>query len=133
MPITLSDLVLLRKKLDLDRKKIEERERAISTVERMLREEASTEQRSLDLPAPVSAQPRFGESVRNAVVHFGTEQFTVPDIEALMKRQNVPLPRKNPRPRIAMILQRLVTEGAVVRTIEGKGPVPNSYRIKGNK
>ena len=56
MALEIAELAALRKKLDRDRRELEERENALAKVEQMLREERleSSSEPQLPIPEPVS-------------------------------------------------------------------------------
>lgn len=51
------------------------------------------------------------------------------NIENFLIGMKVPLPEKNARARIAMILQDLVEKKQVTVTVKGSGNTPNRYRL----
>jgi hypothetical protein len=128
MTISVADIVALKQQIAADRKKLEERENALAIVAEMLRE-LGGEQPQLDLPVP-SKSRTFTEAVRESVHHFPREEFTVANIETLLRGQNVHL-NGNPRARIAMIMSDLARKGVIARTFKGSGNTPNRYRLKG--
>ena len=126
MPLTLSDIVLIRKKLAIDRQLIEKREHALDTVEKMLREDQSIDQATLE-DTERSPPPSFAQAMRNAIEHFGKQEFSVTDIEELVRKQGVPMP-KYPRIRISMWLKEMLDKKVIERTRKGKGSTPHRYR-----
>ncbi len=129
MGFNITELENLRKKLDRDRRELEERERALAKVEEMLREESSMHE-DVPIPPPVPRVEGLADAVRMAVTAMGLSEFGVTDIEAYLKNQGFDLPKVDPRSRIAMVLQHLRKSGEIVRTVEGTGRAPNRYRVK---
>jgi hypothetical protein len=130
MAFTISELQELRKKLDRDRRELEERERALAKVEEMLREEM-TRMQGTTLPAPeVLPKPEgLSDAVSIAIESLAGREFTVPDVEDYLTQVGFQLP-KEPRSRIAMVLQKMHERGQIIRTFEGKGRAPHRYSIK---
>src|SRR6266704_6740451 len=107
MAFTISELEALRKKLDRDRRELEERERALAKVEEMLREEMSG---AAPTVPPLESMPQpdgFSDAVSIAVAALAGGEFSVPDLENYLRSQGFALPKAEPRSRIAMVLQKL--------------------------
>jgi hypothetical protein len=130
MPFTISELEALRKKLDRDRRELEERERALAKVEEMLREEIAASAPSLPSPGPMPEPGGFSEAVNIAVSALAGQEFNVQDVEEYLQTQGFPLPKAEPRSRIAMVLQKLYERGTISRTFEGKGRAPHRYQLR---
>lgn len=143
MSVSINDIVVLRKKFELDRKKLQERENAVAIVEDMLREDLAMSNADiigdnpthtpkngsqLDLPGTAIRAKGFAKAVRNAVRHFGSDSFTVPDIETLLKSQGTVFPKTLPRARISTILQKMLEDDIIDRIAKGKGSKPARYR-----
>lgn len=129
MPLELNDIIALRKRIAVDRARLEEEERALEVIERRLRmEQSAAPQPRLDLGEPRETKQTFAGAVRDAVNKFTVEEFDVPMIETLLKGMGVPLPEKYLRSRIAMEVQLLASQGAIRRTFQGKGSTPHRYR-----
>jgi len=129
MAFSITELENLRKKLDRDRRELEERERALAKVEEMLREQSSMTE-EVPIPPPVPRAESLADAVRMAVTALGNSEFGVADIEAYLKGQGFDLPKADPRSRIAMLLQNLKNSGEIILTVTGTGRAPNRYRVK---
>jgi len=145
MPFTPADFTALRSSLEAKRKRLEkeladinEGIRAIDVVEKIA--DASIQQQSLPLDPSVSPVEMldmmanhisFAQRVRNSVAHFKDQEFTVKNVEDLLRGRGEPLPEKYVRPRIAMEMQNLVKSGKVVITKAGAGNAPHHYRLVG--
>ncbi|MEO8343271.1 MAG: hypothetical protein ABI536_05575 [Gallionella sp.] len=137
------------RELDALRKEIEEARKALSAKEsalQYLEENAHKFFRSEPVPtnskSPVegefqleqlvinTARRTLMSEVESVIERFGQQEFTVAHVEAALKKTGVELKDgKSPRPRISTILGKLENSGVVVRTFEGKGSVPNRYRL----
>lgn len=71
----------------------------------------------------------FINTIGMIVKGFNDEEFGVNDVEKELRKHVTILP-KNPRSRIAMVLQTLSKKGKVICTFKGAGCVP--YRYKSN-
>jgi hypothetical protein len=133
MPYTFAELESLRKKLDRERIELEERERALSKVEQMLREEMeSRSERMPQLPiiAPIPGATGFADAVRIAVAAQGNSEFAVHDIEHYLLTHGYELPKLDPRSRIAMVFQQMRARKNIILISQGKGRSPSTYRVK---
>lgn len=134
MTVSVADIIALRKQIETERKKLEERENALSVVAEMLREIGAIESPQLDLvvmgqaPIVYDSQRTFTQAVRESAHHFSNTEFTVANIETLLKGQGFTLNGK-PRARISMILHNMEKEGKVIRVFRGSGNVPHRYRV----
>jgi len=70
------------------------------------------------------------DEVRDVVMLFGENEFTVAHIEAALKKTGVVVDAKNPRARIGIAVSTVLEEGLIVRTAEGGGNVPHRYKLK---
>lgn len=70
------------------------------------------------------------DDVRDVVMLFEGNEFTVAHIEAALKKTGVIVDAKNPRARIGIALSTVLDEGLIVRTAEGGGNVPHRYKLK---
>jgi len=129
MAFTIKELEELRKKLDRDRRELEERERALAKVEEMLREELTQNAPSLPIPDSMPRPEGLSDAVSVAVSALAGREFSVPDVEQYLVTQGFPLPKVEPRSRIAMVLQKLHERGKISRTFEGKGRAPHRYQL----
>ena len=129
MSISLADIHALKKKSELERRKLDELEQALRIVEDKLREN-DTAQVQLDLKGGATLRRTgFTAAVRDAVLQYKNTSFTVKDIELFVRNQDVQMPPKSVRPRIAMILQKMVEEKAIKVMVEGSGNKPNVYQL----
>lgn len=129
MAFTINELEALRKKLDRDRMELEERERALAKVEEMLREEMARAQPELPTLESMPKPDGLSDAVSIAVSALAGREFGVPDIEDYLRTQGFPLPEKEPRSRIAMVVQKLLERRVITRTFEGKGRAPHRYQL----
>ena len=129
MALTLKEFDELRKKLDRDRRELEAREHALAKVEEMWREEMAKSMPDLPSPESMPKPEGLSDAVTMAVVALVGREFSVPDVEEYLQAQGFPLPRADPRSRIAMVLQKLSERGAITRTFEGKGRAPHRYKL----
>jgi len=131
MPTNIKELEALRRKLDRDRRELEERESALAKVEQMLLEaQLATSSEELPITTQLPKISGFTESVRLAVQFLGNSQkvFTVPDIEDYLLQHGVELPA-DPRTRIAMVLKEMRVAHAIVMAEQGAGRQPNRYTL----
>ena len=132
MSVSVADIIALREQIEAGKKKLEEQERALSVVVEMLRERGAADSAQLELtaqaPAIFDTQRTFTQAVRDAIHHFNSTEFTVANVETLLKGQSVRLNGK-PRARISMILHDLEKHGKVTRVSSGKGNTPHRYRV----
>lgn len=133
MTITLNDIISLRTKIETDRKKLEEREKALRVVEAMIQEESASaqHQETLAFEAPTDTRINvFSVAVRDATTHFEGLEFTVVNIEDLLTSQGIKIPQKYARERISTILKKMVEHG-LVSVSKGTGSQPHRYRYLG--
>lgn len=131
--ITSADIASLRRGLAAERKAIDERERALDLVEDMLRKKAPAQQSGAGNGVPPQTPPEpggFTETVRRVVTtSFGASEFSVADIEAAMDTLGFPLPKKDPRSRIAMVVKEMLDDKKIVRIFQGEGRTPHRYKV----
>ena len=139
MTIQLKDLEELRNKIAEERKKLEEQERALLILEQKLVNEAPTRIKPTEqsetfnlgeLNVPTSNMSTLTDSVRALLKRIGCQEFTVADIEALLKQKGVELGGKAPRVRIEMALSDLVKEGEAIRTFRRVGSRPHRFKAR---
>ena len=125
------------------RKELEDEERALETVRRMIKEPSNVQSPSIAPKAQIEAikfedlldsvekikKHTLGDDVRNVVSQFGDHEFTVAHIHAALNRIGVVVDAKSPRARIGIVLAKLLEEGFVVRVAEGGGNVPHRYQL----
>jgi hypothetical protein len=107
---------------------------ALDVLERNIKEE-NTPAPSLTLPGvdiePPADMPvvSFAQAVRDAVQTLKGMEFTIVDIEDVLRRMRRPLPANSLRTRITLELTPLVNKGVIVRTHSGIGKTPNRYKL----
>lgn len=133
MAITLNDIVALRTKIERDRKKLEEREKAVHVLEAMIQEESASAQHQETLAfEPSDTQINaFSVAVRDSTTYFEGHEFTVVNIEDLLTNQGIKMPQKYTRERISTILKKMVKHGLISITYKGAGSQPYRYRYLG--
>ena len=138
----MTDLIKeLEARVAAKRKELEEEENALATVRRMMGQPQANK-------AHITAKERVGsikfedlignaekkrtliDEVRDVVLRFGENEFTVAHIEAALKKIGVVMDAKNPRARIGIAITPIVDEGLIVRTVTGGGNVPHRYKLK---
>lgn len=132
MSYTFAELESLRKKLDRERHELDERERALTKVEQMLREEMESrtvEVAQLPIIAPGLSSTGFADAVRIAVAAQSTSEFSVHDIEDYLINHGFDLPKTEPRSRIAMVFQQMRERKLITLVSQGKGRSPSKYRV----
>ena len=142
VPISVPDLIAMRDRVEADIKRLEaeiidaqETLEAITKLEKRLRAE-NPHQQSHDLPL---IKPRivgspamtFAETVRTVVKRFNEDDFTIINIENVLKAQGAALPPNNARVRISMEVKRMVANKQVAVIEKGKGTNPFKYRYIG--
>lgn len=131
--ISFADLAALREELKEQRRALDEQERALDLVEQMLKAKSSGPRFSVRISPAAQQVPQpggFTEAVRIVTGQFGEREFTVQDIEEMLRMLDFPIPEVDPRSRIAMVVKQLADEGAIVRTFEGSGRTPHRYKAK---
>ncbi len=146
MTITVADLVGLKQQIatDLERLKaetaaVQNQYDAVELLERRLRAE-STQTNIFDLKDVEQTNVSrivnvpglavgFAGAVRQSVRHFHDEQFTVKNVETVLRGSGAPLPANNLRARIAGELAKLVKQKVITITRKGNGSSPNSFRL----
>ncbi len=73
----------------------------------------------------------FTGTIRDAIQSFNGREFTIAEIEAELLKHVTCLPR-NPRSRIAMVLQGFIKKREVSCSFKGGGSIPHRYREGGN-
>jgi len=123
------------------RKELEEEESALATVRRMMGQPHVNKDRSAtnrsaeeikfeDLIGGVEKKRTLIDEVRDVVLKFGENEFTVAHIEAALNKLGIAIDAKNPRARIGIAVSNIVDEGLIVRTVTGSGNVPHRYKLK---
>lgn len=71
------------------------------------------------------------EAVRKAIknLELVQDEFTVRDIEGVIKKSNFPLPEVEPRTRISMVLKKLESRGEIEVIEKGSGRTPSRYKV----
>ena len=145
MPISILDVLAMREKtstvindrlekikaLELENEADAETLMALDVLEKKLRS-MPPEQKSipefLAKPSDTNSQTNFAQTVRSAVQKIGDDVFTIQNVENVLKAQNIALPERNARIRIAMEVKRMVAKGQVAIAERGKGTAAFKYR-----
>lgn len=79
---------------------------------------------------PTESRPQlsFAASVRQAVDHFKDEEFTVSNVESVLKAQGARMPERNTRTRIAVEVKDLLRKERIRLVRAGSGNTPNVYQ-----
>lgn len=139
MAISVSDLVALKQKVETEKKKLQseldEADKTLAAIELLQSKIRADNQAQVSLFDPLTNNPAlpipkmsFSESVRQAVHRFSSEEFTVANVENVLKAQGVKLPLNNVRARIATEIKELIKKKVLVKTYTGTGIEPNRYR-----
>lgn len=132
----------LEARIAAKRKELEDEERALATVRRMIEQPSlipdnQTQQADNkgqinfeDLVGKVERKRTLIDEVRDVVKKFGENEFTVAHIEGALNKLGIPIDAKNPRARIGIAVANIVDEGLIVRTATGGGNVPHRYKLK---
>lgn len=137
----MTDLIKeLEARIAAKRQELEDEESALATVRRMMRQPANKahitakEQAGSikfeDLIGNAEKKRTLIDEVRDVVLQFGENEFTVAHIEAALKKLGIAIDAKNPRARIGIAITPIVDEGLIVRTATGGGNVPHRYKLK---
>ena len=136
------DLNELRKEIDLDRKRLADKEAVLRYLEEMEGGVGSLQQPTLSEPLPDGIieldklvpdidRRTLIDDVQDVVSRFGHQEFSVVHVDAALKHQGVEIKGgKFPRSRISTVLGKLEDQGVIVRTFKGGGNVPNRYTLK---
>ncbi len=138
MTVTVADIIALKQRIESDRKKLEEREKALAVVADMLREQnAEQGQLALTTNAVTDAAElgdddlNFTQTVREAVKTFKGVEFHSSQVEAVVKASPMYTSiRSNQRIRISQILRDLAKKEVIRLTKHGKGSRPSMYRLR---
>ncbi|MDD2917392.1 hypothetical protein [Rhodoferax sp.] len=71
----------------------------------------------------------FPSDVWAVVSKLGSQEFTAPLVHDVMAASGYEVAGKSPKARISAELAKLVEDGKIVRTFEGKGSTPNRYSL----
>ena len=75
-----------------------------------------------------SVAPSLVQMVERALPILESREFVVSDVAEALRSNGAQLSNK-PNPKIATVLARLQSTGALTRTFTGGGNVPNRYRV----
>lgn len=94
---------------------------------------AGNQQESKIPPAPPRPPEGLTEAIRQSVslMSLLEDEFDVRLVEEYLIRSGFELPQTEPRSRIAMVLQKMLERGEIVRTFEGSGRIPHRYKAVG--
>lgn len=139
----MTDLIKeLEARISAKRKELEDEENALITIRRMMGQpQVNTDQiipvkdqvgaiKFEDLVGNVVKKRTLIDEVRDVVMQFGENEFTVAHIEAALNKLGIPIDAKNPRARIGIAVSNIVNEGLIVKTVTGGGNVPHRYKLK---
>lgn len=141
MPTVEELIAELRKEIEVDKKALATKEAALQFLERqgnkpesrIVPDQKTAENEAvfhLDELVPGAGKKTLAEEATEVIKRFGTQEFTVAHVEAAMNKMGVKLDGKSPRARISVALGKLEETGLLVKTFEGKGNVPNRYKVK---
>lgn len=139
-------VAMLRFEIDEDKKRVHEKEAALSILLRMTEDKQQTQQNKTveaensssthaifdvaDLGGSAHEKRHtFMDDVKDAASRFGDQEFTVANIDAGLQRLGVGSSDKSLRSRISVALGKLYAEGYLVRTFEGRGSVPHVFKL----
>jgi len=140
MSATANALAELRKKIEDNRKLLQEQEHALEVLEKMMGI-PSTQGNSLSSIAASSssvsivlgeldgAKPTLNAQVSGVLSKIGDQEFTAGHIESALNRAGITVNGQHPRARIAMVLAKLQENGEIERTVSGTGKNPHRYRV----
>ena len=131
----------LEARIAAKRQELEDEENALATVKRMMKQpqankahitakEQTGSIKFEDLIGDEKKKRTLIDEVRDVVLRFGENEFTVAHIEAALKKLGVVIDAKNPRARIGIAITPVVNEGLIVMTEKGGGNVPHRYKLK---
>ena len=69
------------------------------------------------------------DEVKDVVSRFGDQEFNVVHVHAVLEQRGIPIAGKLPRARISVSLNDLIENGTIEKTFQGKGNVPNRYKL----
>jgi len=146
MNATANALSELRKQIEANKRLLEEQERALTVLEKMMGQSSGVVIIPDNDQASPSNLPSGGinlgeldvaengdrqslrEQVCEFIRRFGDQEFTSAHIFAALKKAGIVVNGKYPRSRISMVLSKLEDEGALKRTFTGGGNVPHRYQ-----
>lgn len=70
------------------------------------------------------------DEIRDLIPRFGTKEFTVAIVHGALIKEGIEMEAKQPRPRIASALGKLVVEGTLQSVFKGAGNQPSIYKVK---
>lgn len=72
----------------------------------------------------------LADDIKDLLPKFGTQEFNIAHVEAILKRAGIEVIAKSPRSRISVALTKLCEDNVVVKTFSGAGNTPNKYRAR---
>ena len=134
----------LEAKVAVKRAELEDEERALAVVRRMMGQ--TTQGHIFDVEVkepsePVKFEDLFGgapnikkrsfiDDVQKSFSHFGENEFEVSHVETALTRMGIVIDAKSPRSRISVVMGKLVKDNVVEQVFKGAGNVPHRYKIK---
>jgi hypothetical protein len=138
----ISELDALRKEIEEARKALAAKEAALQYLEENAHKFFRSDHLPTNTKPPVEDEFQLEQfvintvrrtlmsDVKSVIKRFGQQEFNVAHVEAALKKTGLEFKDgKSSRPRISTILGKLEDAGVLVRTVAGKGSVPNRYRL----
>lgn len=126
----------LMDEIRVDELALEEKRTLARLLKKRFERERQSTNTTIGIPAgqlaatgQVPGATTFVQQVEMALPALGPREFVVGDVANALRAGGVELPEK-PNPKIATVLARLQSAGALLRTFTGGGNVPNRYRIQ---
>ena len=87
----------------------------------------------LDIPSKADKKPTLNDEIKNVISRLGNQEFTVNHIEAALRQLGKGSNAKHFKNRIATNVKKLLDDGYLERTFEGKGFLPHKYKRSTSK
>mgnify|MGYP001578523209 CR=1 FL=1 len=139
--MTTIDLDELRKEIEQERKRLADKEAVLRYLEEKEGKTALSRPVvgnkptdsgiiQLDQLIPNASRRTLYEDVRDVVLRFGDQEFSVVHVDLALKQQGIEVKAtKFPRSRITTVLGKLEKQGIIIRTFQGGGNNPNRYKL----
>ncbi len=85
-----------------------------------------------DVALPVKAvknDDTLMANIKKLVKRFGTQEFTVTQVDAVLRQMGKGSNAKHFKNRVSIIIRQLTDEGMLEKIFEGSGNVPHKYRL----
>lgn len=85
-----------------------------------------------DVALPVKAVKKddtLMANIKKLVKRFGTQEFTVTQVDAVLRQMGKGSNAKHFKNRVSIIIRQLTDEGVLERTFKGIGNIPHKYRL----